>query len=99
MFARVRTYNQRFAAIAAQVELHPARFPTLAVNCEFLPATSLPFMAFGKAPYSIDRAMVTLPKDLNWQDCAVKIPDWKTYRKVFQSPSQQNCDTIYSLNS
>jgi hypothetical protein len=59
MFARVRTYNQRFAAIEAQVKLHPARFPTLAVNCEFLPATSLLFMAFGKA----------LPKDLMARLC------------------------------
>jgi hypothetical protein len=38
-------------------------------------------MAFGRRP-----------KDLNWQDCAVKIPDWKTCRKVFQSPSQRSCD-------
>jgi hypothetical protein len=79
MFARVRTYNPRFAAIAAQVKYHPARFPTMAVNCEFSPTTRLPFMAFGKAVL-VNRAIVILPKDLKWQDCAVKIPDWKSHR-------------------
>ena len=59
----MRTYNPRFAAIAALVEYHPARFPTLAVNCEFLPSTRLLFMAFGKANF-IYMAIVILPKDL-----------------------------------
>ena len=58
-------YNTSFAAIAAQVEFHPARFPTLAVNCEFLPSTRLLFMAFGKATFIIYMAIVILPKDLN----------------------------------
>jgi len=49
MFASVRTPDTGFAAIFVQVEEHPARFPTLAVNCEFLPAISLLFMAFGKS--------------------------------------------------
>jgi hypothetical protein len=28
----------------------------------------------------------TLPKDLKWQDCAVKIPDWRHRRGAFNLP-------------
>ena len=85
----MRTHYQRFAANSAQIEHHPARFPTLARNCEFLPLTIPHYKFFGGFYYYLHGQSVghKYPaKRFICGYCAVKIPDWRHRRGAFNLP-------------